>query len=29
MFEKLLEIIRSDEFRVQLAELNDNFFNLT
>ena len=28
MFEKLLEIIRSDEFRVQLAELNDNFFNL-
>ena len=29
MFNKLLEIIRSDEFRVQLAELNDNFFNLT
>ena len=28
MFKKLLEIIRSDEFRVQLAELNDNFFNL-
>ena len=28
MFDKLLEIIRSDEFRVQLAELNDNFFNL-
>ena len=28
MFEKLLKIIRSDEFRVQLAELNDNFFNL-
>ena len=28
MFEKLLEIIRSDEFRVQLAELNNNFFNL-
>ena len=28
MFNKLLEIIRSDEFRVQLAELNDNFFNL-
>ena len=28
MFTKLLEIIRSDEFRVQLAELNDNFFNL-
>ena len=28
MFEKLLEIIRSDEFGVQLAELNDNFFNL-
>ena len=28
MFEKLLEIIRSDAFRVQLAELNDNFFNL-
>ena len=28
MFEKLLEIIHSDEFRVQLAELNDNFFNL-
>ena len=28
MFYKLLEIIRSDEFRVQLAELNDNFFNL-
>ena len=28
MFEKLLEIIRPDEFRVQLAELNDNFFNL-
>ncbi len=28
MFEKLLEIIRSDEFRIQLAELNDNFFNL-
>lgn len=28
MFEKLLQIICSDEFRVQLAELNDNFFNL-
>lgn len=28
MFKKLLEIIRSDEFRVQLAELNNNFFNL-
>ena len=28
MFNKLLEIIRSDEFRVQLAELNNNFFNL-
>ena len=28
MFKRLLEIIRSDEFRVQLAELNDNFFNL-
>jgi len=28
MFEKLLEIIHSNEFRVQLAELNDNFFNL-
>ena len=28
MFDKLLEIIRSDEFRVQLTELNDNFFNL-
>ena len=28
MFKKLLEIIRSNEFRVQLAELNDNFFNL-
>ena len=28
MFKKLLEIIHSDEFRVQLAELNDNFFNL-
>jgi len=28
MFEKLLEIIRSNEFRVQLAELNNNFFNL-
>ena len=28
LFEKLLEIIRSDEFRVQLAELNNNFFNL-
>ena len=28
MFDKLLGIIRSDEFRVQLAELNDNFFNL-
>ena len=28
MFNKLLEIIRSDEFRVQLTELNDNFFNL-
>ncbi|EPD28349.1 hypothetical protein SAMN05444420_103127 [Capnocytophaga granulosa] len=28
MFYKLLKIIRSDEFRVQLAELNDNFFNL-
>ena len=28
MFKKLLEIIHSNEFRVQLAELNDNFFNL-
>ena len=28
MFDKLLQIIRSDEFRVQLTELNDNFFNL-
>ena len=28
MFNKLLEIIHSNEFRVQLAELNDNFFNL-
>ena len=28
MFEKLLEIIRSDEFRVRLVELNNNFFNL-
>lgn len=28
MFDKLLKIIHSDEFRVQLAELNDNFFNL-
>ena len=28
MFDKLLEIIHSNEFRVQLAELNDNFFNL-
>ncbi|WP_314895129.1 hypothetical protein [uncultured Capnocytophaga sp.] len=28
MFKKLLEIIHSDEFRVQLAELNNNFFNL-
>lgn len=28
MFKQLLEIIESDEFRVQLSELNDNFFNL-
>ena len=28
MFEKLLEIIRSDEFRVRLVELNNSFFNL-
>jgi len=28
MFKKLLEIIHSNEFRVRLAELNDNFFNL-
>ena len=28
MFKKLLEIIHSNGFRVQLAELNDNFFNL-
>ena len=28
MFKKLLEIIRSDEFRVRLVELNNNFFNL-
>ena len=28
IFEKLLEIIRSDEFRVRLVELNNNFFNL-
>nr|WP_314474205.1 hypothetical protein [uncultured Capnocytophaga sp.] len=28
MFKQLLSIIESDEFRVQLTELNDNFFNL-
>ena len=28
MFNQLLSIIESDEFRVQLSELNDNFFNL-
>lgn len=28
MFDSLISIIKSDEFRVQLAELNDNFFNL-
>ena len=28
MFKQLLSIIESDEFRVQLSELNDNFFNL-
>lgn len=28
MFKQLLSIIESDEFRVQLNELNDNFFNL-
>ena len=28
MFKQLLSIIESDEFRVQLTELNNNFFNL-
>ena len=28
MFNQLLSIIESDEFRVQLTELNNNFFNL-
>ena len=28
MFEQLLEIIESDEFKNKLNELNDNFFNL-
>ena len=28
MFQQLLDIIESDEFKNKLNELNDNFFNL-